>query len=254
MSQELAVMDNAQSLAFVNDEELRYAKARLPGKDMFQFIALPEAQIDQDLTERAKPQSKAVKLIIVASRNPANEFQVEWFLTKVWPHLLHLDVSLDVVGGIDSFFAGREFPKCKFLGPLDSLEKAYRAADIIVLPILIGGGIAIKTIEALLWEKPVTATLHAFRGLPVRIREILPHTMRAAAMVRDLELLVRDADARTTRKQLVREAAMCLDRERFYGELKTRHEWLKTLSLRQPEGQRLSNSHDQRSVVLESSL
>ena len=61
--------------------------------------------------------------------------------------------SLEIVGSIDSSFAGKKYAGITFTGVVDDLAASYRAADIVLLPITNGGGIAIKTLEALLFEK-----------------------------------------------------------------------------------------------------
>ena len=82
-----------------------------------------------------------------------------------------------------------------------------------------GGGIAIKTIEALLHERPVIATRHALRGLPSDLVDLVgfaddPHmyarsVMRAIASEASLE--------RQTQRS--RQAAQVLRDQQFYRRL-----------------------------------
>jgi hypothetical protein len=54
----------------------------------------------------------------------------------------------------------------QFLGVVEDLRTYYDECDLVLLPIVTGGGVAIKTLEAVLYERPVLATRHALRGLP----------------------------------------------------------------------------------------
>jgi polysaccharide biosynthesis protein PslH len=56
-------------------------------------------------------------------------------------------------------------PRVHALGFVDDLRTAYAAADIVVVPLLHGGGSPLKFIEALGYGLPVVATAHAARLL-----------------------------------------------------------------------------------------
>src|SRR5581483_12238082 len=49
------------------------------------------------------------------------------------------------------------------LGFVDALRPAYASADLVVVPLLHGGGSPLKFIEALAYRLPVVATEHAAR-------------------------------------------------------------------------------------------
>src|SRR5208282_649090 len=121
------------------------------------------------------------RLLIVASNNPANERNLSWFLNHVWPKVLAAypptkpsapapgRPRVIVCGGIADVFRGRSYPGVRFHGQIPDLERYYELSDIVLLPVVMGAGVAIKTIEAMLYERPVVATRHALRGLPAEL-------------------------------------------------------------------------------------
>ena len=86
---------------------------------------------------------------------------------------------------------------------VDDIGHAYQQADVVVLPITNGGGIAIKALEAIQYGKPIVATRHALRGLPLAVSEILPGWLAEEDLVADLSKLVRHKEARQQRIEQV---------------------------------------------------
>jgi hypothetical protein len=91
-------------------------------------------------------------------------------------------------------------------GMVESVDEYYEMADIVVLPVTIGGGIAIKTLEAILIEKPVCPTAHALRGLPEKVRSVLPANSDDVQFVRDLAALCASPEARRSRLEQTKQA------------------------------------------------
>jgi glycosyltransferase involved in cell wall biosynthesis len=222
IAQETSYFRRARAIAFVSADELELAAARLPDIDMFHFIAVPEV-------ERAPAIAPATgdarcRILIVASRNPGNEANVAWFLERVWPRLRDAGVQLDIVGTIASFLEGREVPEgCTLHGAVPSLADFYARSDVVALPIVTGAGVAIKTIEALLHDRPISATPHAFRGLGRSLRSRFPLCDDAETFAADLRSLIEDPAAARARLELCREAAAALAPERFDAAFDRRH-------------------------------
>lgn len=221
LEQEMGFFRRAHAIAFVSADELDLVAPRLPQIDMFHFIAVPK--VVPALPHPVKEHGLR-RILIVASRNPGNEANVVWFLENVWPRLRGTRAMLDVVGTIASYFEDRTVPEgCTLHGAVPSLGVHYAASDVVALPIVTGGGVAIKTIEALLHERPICATSHAFRGLGKSLRSRFPCFDDAEAFAADLTSLVEDAAAALGRLELCREAAGMLAPERFDEAFERRH-------------------------------
>jgi FkbM family methyltransferase len=121
------------------------------------------------------------------------------------------NVALDIVGGISESFANQEFDRVNFLGMVEDLSLAYRRCDVILLPITNGGGIAIKTLEAIQYGKPIVATRHALRGLPENVPGLLEGCLSEKEFIDDLAALVEDPAARLERAKVVRRIGKVLE-------------------------------------------
>jgi hypothetical protein len=123
-----------------------------------------------------------------------------WFLKVVWPRVTHLPYNLTIVGTINRYFEGSSFPNVHFAGIVDDLQAYYQSADLVILPITNGGGIAIKTLEAIQAELPIVCTRHAMRGLPFEVQALLPGNLTDQDLVDDLTHVALSHDALAQRR------------------------------------------------------
>jgi hypothetical protein len=223
LEQELRFMARASAIAFVSADELELAAAHLPEADLFHFIAVPRIERAPALA-RPGPQDGRRRVLIVASRNPGNETNLAWFLDTVWPRLQETGTALDIVGTIATWLEGKALPQgCAVHGAVPSLGPCYARSDAVALPVVTGGGVAIKTIEALLYDRPLSATSHAFRGLGKALSARFPCFDEPEAFAADLRALLEDPAAARARLELCRAAAGALAPERFDAAFDARH-------------------------------
>lgn len=77
---------------------------------------------------------------------------IKYFLSDIFPLVLkHIpDAEFVVAGkGVDSHFKQFASERVRFLGFVDDIETLYSSSAVVVMPIRFGGGIKIKTIEAM---------------------------------------------------------------------------------------------------------
>jgi glycosyltransferase involved in cell wall biosynthesis len=224
LEQEVQFLRRAASVAFVSADEMELVAPKLPETDKFHFIAVPRVMPVPRDHSGDKP-SRPPRVLIVASRNRGNEENLDWFLGSVWPLLEGSGALLDVVGGIKSYFDGKPKPEgCTLHGGVAELAPYYADADVVALPIVTGGGVAIKTVEALLYGRPICATPHAFRGLGEALRSRFPRLDDAATFAEDLKALIASPGAAQQRLELCRQAARDLTPERFDAAFDARHQ------------------------------
>jgi len=104
-------------------------------------------------------------LLFVGSLINLNEQGITWFIDNVMPHV---NAELTVVG--KSFEKRRDKLQrnnVNIIGSVDDLSQYYSNADAMVIPILLGGGMKVKTAEALMYGKPMFATNEALEGYEV---------------------------------------------------------------------------------------
>jgi glycosyltransferase involved in cell wall biosynthesis len=88
-----------------------------------------------------------------------------WFLGAVWPRIGDA-VELDIYGAVATRLDPARVPSnARCLGHVDDLDAAYRTLDVAINPVRVGGGLKIKTVEALGAGLPLVTTPEGARGL-----------------------------------------------------------------------------------------
>ena len=93
----------------------------------------------------------------------ANAEALEWFFGEVLP-LLPADCTIHIAGGGADAFGGR-FPNVQVRGFVPSAQDFLAAARVVAIPTLSGGGIQIKTLDAIASGSRIVATPVAVRGI-----------------------------------------------------------------------------------------
>lgn len=87
---------------------------------------------------------------------------VSWFIANVLPSL---HARLRIVGrGMDAYAGEWSGERIEVVGAVDSLDLEYYRADAVVIPLLSGTGMKVKTAEALMFGKRIFGTPEAFVG------------------------------------------------------------------------------------------
>lgn len=119
------------------------------------------------------PDPGGARILFVGSINSINVHGLEWFLEQVFPRIQKRrpDAELALAGAVGG---ERTWPiGTLVLGPQQSLTAVYADATVVINPVQFGTGLAIKTVEALSYGKPVVATPAGARGLDIDFREAL---------------------------------------------------------------------------------
>ena len=162
---EMRISAHANILIHYNDVENEVFARHLPRK---QHVTVYPAFPRNYLKPLTEDKNKTYDFLIVASANDPNYRSVKSFLEEVWiPHLAGKR-HLRILGNIDWLFRKYNDPLVElpdvFVGMVPDLTPYYQLARCVVLPVLEGQGIAIKTVEALSYGKPVVAMPLAYRG------------------------------------------------------------------------------------------
>lgn len=109
--------------------------------------------------------SNAHKLLFVGTLTKENELGVEFFMEQILPRIQsqYPDAKLLACGKICSVIADSQH--CIKLGVVEEVSTAYERAGIVINPAYLGTGLAIKSIEALSYGKPLVTTPQGARGL-----------------------------------------------------------------------------------------
>jgi glycosyltransferase involved in cell wall biosynthesis len=158
---EIAVAAKADALAHINAEEHAYFSRRLPNRRhvlLYPALGARNAAFYNH------------SFLVVASANYPNYLGVSWLLERVLPFAD--PVRVEIVGNVDQEFKARapglylRHKHC-FKGRVEDLQSHYGTAVAVLLPVVAGHGLAIKTVEAMESGAPLIATPLAFRGMAI---------------------------------------------------------------------------------------
>jgi polysaccharide biosynthesis protein PslH len=195
---ELALVGKADMLAHINADELAWFSERLPRhRHVLLYPAL-----------RARRSDHRHYFLAVASANYPNYLSIAWLLERVLP--LTEPIRLAIVGNVDQELKARAPAlhaqhKACFKGRVDDLQGYYDAAAGVLLPVVAGHGLAIKTVEALQSGAPLVATRMAFRGMAFDPDSI--ENVRLADDPFDFARHIDELSAATAAAEAVRQAA-----------------------------------------------
>lgn len=117
--------------------------------------------------EKIRTKNKFVLLFVGVGTFLPNIEGIEFFIKNV---LLNLDVAFFIVGKDTEQYKEKwekMNSKVKVLGTVNSLDEYYLNADAVIAPIFSGGGMKVKTAEALSYGKTIFGTKEAFEGYEV---------------------------------------------------------------------------------------
>jgi hypothetical protein len=95
---------------------------------------------------------------------------LKWFVNNV---LDNVNIKLQIIGtGMDVLKEKFKHPKIEFLGYVPDLSSILLEADYVISPIFIGGGMKVKTCEALMNGKNIIGTKEAFEGYDLDYQKV----------------------------------------------------------------------------------
>jgi len=224
LREEMSLAARAAQLGFVNRDEMGVAARFIPADRLSFIIPLPEIRACPPKALGRPPQ-----LLIVASNNRHNEQNLHWFAGQVLPALgtllrqsgqQSMAPQIHLCGEICSVLPPTVTRLFKTHGFVPDLRSVYEATDLVLLPVVAGAGLAIKTLEALLYEKPVVATSHALRGLPNEVAAAVGYENDPGAFAAAIVRLLGSQESRDRSRECTRLGARLLREQRFYERLK----------------------------------
>jgi glycosyltransferase involved in cell wall biosynthesis len=137
-------------------------------------------------------------LLFVGTASTENRLGIQFFLRDVLPRIrrLYPDARLLLVGKICHVID--DAPACIKLGIVDDLAGAYERSAIVINPTFAGTGLAIKSIEALSYGKPLVTTTWGARGFDGGVDSAFYVVDDAAGFTQAIVQLFGDSERRRT--------------------------------------------------------
>ncbi|TIQ38084.1 MAG: glycosyltransferase [Mesorhizobium sp.] len=146
-----------------------------------------------------------------------NRIGLDWFLTKVVPHL-KADFRIRIAGNMPSGVTSTH-PGVQFVGRVPDAQAFVRGGAVIPLISTAGSGVQLKTIETFELGLPSVATSRSLRGIGYRPQNcvVTDDPIAFASALEAAAADVRDIDGSAFRRQQVRalDAAIRLGLERL---------------------------------------
>jgi succinoglycan biosynthesis protein ExoO len=145
-----------------------------------------------------EPDLASPRLLFVGSGNLFNTAGLAWFLLEVWPRVRASlpGTRLDVCGSVDRAVTLRP-AGVVFHGSVPELAPFYRAAGVVIVPLLRATGLNIKLVEAAAAGRAIVASTVTLAGAPF-LRDAVLGADSAAGFAAALGLLLTDAGANRT--------------------------------------------------------
>ena len=127
-------------------------------------VSAPSPTFTDEEKERMASNDDQKVLLFVGKKYYPNIVGIKWFSGKVAP-LLQNNVIVQVIGrGLDYLKDEINDSHVEVIGEVDSLDDYYKNADIVIAPLFDGGGMKLKTVEAMSYGKMIIATEESLQG------------------------------------------------------------------------------------------
>jgi glycosyltransferase involved in cell wall biosynthesis len=193
---EVDLLTDIDGLIAINSDELKhYRRLGYTGKG----ITIPFAVEPEDYTPNHKKLEQASIFHLGSMDWQPNLEGIEWFLKKVWPLVIkeNKEVQLYLAGrNMPKELLALKMPQVTIVGEVEDAKEFIRSKNIMIIPLLSGGGMRVKLIEALALEKPVVSTPLGANGVAVKDgREVLITNQPRLFAKNILKLLKDDKEA-----------------------------------------------------------
>ena len=162
LAEEKRILEEFDAVVAIQKEERKLLQAVLPQTPVLlcpHVVATPEDW---------KPGNCAIKTVgFIGGSSLANKVGLEWFLTQVWPVIKTFDLELLIFGSVGELFEEycQQDSQVKNMGVGRSQQEIYTMSDCTINPIFVGGGLKIKTLEAISYGKPIVSTIEGAVGI-----------------------------------------------------------------------------------------
>ncbi len=164
---EIKLLGEIDGLVAINSDELKhYRRLGFTGKGITIPFGINPENYDPS-NDSVEPNS----VFHLGSMDwKPNEEGVDWFLSEVWPIVHAKNPKLTF------YLAGRRMPKwldvidikgVSIVGEVDDAKDFIQSKNIMIIPLMSGGGMRVKLIEGLALGKPVVSTPLGAKGVAI---------------------------------------------------------------------------------------
>lgn len=157
--QEDQLATTAQQIWTVTENDAKYFSRLELGAKALAFTQPPASE---KLLE--KPLDKEFDIGLLGSWTwRANEEALQWFINEIYP-LIPLNLSIHIAGKGADWLIGK-YSNINYRGVVPDAQEFMAQARVVAIPTLSGGGIQIKTLDAIASGSLIVATSASVRGI-----------------------------------------------------------------------------------------
>ena len=160
LQQEKSVLSAFDAILAIQDQEYSILQNMLPTKPI---VLCPHSIVAKDV----QPPRQIKSIGFIGANNEANRSGLDWFIEQVWSVVKQLGFTLHIFGSVGKHFTEvcEADPSIKYMS--DRLDQAeiYSQVDAMINPVFVGGGLKIKTLEALAYGKVLISTKEGAVGI-----------------------------------------------------------------------------------------
>lgn len=154
----------ADELVVLNQRDKEVLQ-RFYGKRTMKIIPISMIDSYPDQIQEKTLISEPPVLLFIGGDHYANYHGIKWFIKNI---LDLVNIRLQIVGkGMEILNEEISHPKLEILGYVPHLSDVIISADFIVSPVFKGGGMKVKTCEALMYGKNILGTKESFEGYEI---------------------------------------------------------------------------------------
>jgi glycosyltransferase involved in cell wall biosynthesis len=159
--EEQFILNHFDAVLAIQKNEYEILRKMLPNK----VLLLCPHSVTYDSQYRKLNEIKNIGFI--GADNEANYSGLDWFIKQVWPIVKQLNLNLYIFGKVGDRFAGICDADESIKNMSDQLSQAevYSLVDCMINPVFVGGGLKIKTLEALAYGKPLISSKEGSVGI-----------------------------------------------------------------------------------------
>ena len=107
-------------------------------------------------------------LVFVGGDLFQNLVSLEWFLSTIWNQIKSNGYTFAIAGGVSNRINTKGHGAgLVLLGEFDEVQKVYLKSRLVVAPLMVGSGVKVKVVEALMNSKVVLTNNLGIQGIPI---------------------------------------------------------------------------------------
>lgn len=162
--EEQSILEHFDAVIAIQKDEYKVLRKMLPHKIL---LLCPHSVAYNDCDRQI---DRIQNIGFIGADNEANRSGLDWFIKQVWPVVKQLDLKLYIFGKVGDRFQDicDADESIENMSDKFTQEEIYSMVDCMVNPVFVGGGLKIKTLEALAYAKPIISSQEGSAGIDNR--------------------------------------------------------------------------------------